>query len=72
MSNFFQWETEVYHRVWHLAYQAGRAARDQDLPRICNLEGRPFCHNDNILKPYKSAWEQGYDGTYLGLPLNIQ
>jgi hypothetical protein len=62
MDGFEKWEREVYPRLWHLAYDVGVKARADGLPRVCNLEGSPHCHNGNVLKVYKSAWEQGWDG----------
>jgi len=54
--------TETYPYIWHLAYDAGENARNKGLPRVCNLKCWPYCYNENILKVYKSAWEQGWDG----------
>lgn len=61
MDALRHFETVEYPRIWHLANDAGKEARKQGLPRVCNLKDSPFCHNGNILKVYKSAWEQGYD-----------
>lgn len=64
MDEFLKWEREIYPRNWKLAYDIGKQAKEYGLPRTCNLEGEPFCYGENkILKVYKSAWEQGYDGT---------
>lgn len=61
MDSYEHFEREIYPKLWHLAYDAGVEARENGLPRICNLEGSPHCHNGKALKPYKSAWEQGWD-----------
>ena len=58
VTKFFE---EEYPRIWKIAYEAGKEARKNGLPRICNLTGSIHCHNGNVLKPYKSAWEQGWD-----------
>lgn len=60
MDSWVQFETEIYPRLWVLAYNKGMNARDSGYPRICNLDGE-HCHNGNPLKVYKSAWEQGWD-----------
>lgn len=58
-----KFETETYPRIWHLAYDAGVEAKNEGLPRICNLKESPFVTpSGNILIVYKSAWEQGWDG----------
>jgi len=62
MNSLEYFETVTYPRLWHLAYEAGEQARKNGLLRICNLEGQMHCHDGNILKVYKSAWEQGWDG----------
>jgi hypothetical protein len=62
MDEIERFMTETYPRLWHLAYDAGVEARKNGLPRNCNLKGNDHCHNDSVLKVYKSAWEQGWDG----------
>lgn len=60
---FEKWLSEEYPKIWHEAYAYGELAREEGLPRECNLLNHSkFGHGDNILKPWKSAWEQGYDG----------
>lgn len=54
--------TVTYPRIWHLANDAGKKARQDGLSRICNLKDELFCHGETVLKVYKSAWEQGWDG----------
>lgn len=57
-----EFERDIYPRIWHLAYDAGVEAREQGLPRICNLNDKHFITpGGNILKVYRSAWEQGWD-----------
>lgn len=56
-----KWERETYPRLWRSAYQLGEEARKNNLPRTCNLDGAEHCHNGVPLKPYRSAWEQGWD-----------
>lgn len=57
-----EFETEVYPRIWREAHAAGVVAREQGLPRVCNLQGSPFCTpSGKVLKVYLSAWEQGWD-----------
>jgi hypothetical protein len=60
MDSFHKWETETYPRIWREAYALGSAAQEQGLPRVCNLTDRKFGPG-YALKPYKSAWEQGWD-----------
>lgn len=63
MGEITKFETETYPRIWHAAYDAGVEARKQGLPRTCNLQESPFClPSGNVLKVYRSAWEQGWDG----------
>ncbi len=57
-----KFESEVYPKLWHLAYDAGIEARTAGLPRQCVLNSEQHCHNGKVLKVYKSAWEQGWDG----------
>jgi hypothetical protein len=62
MDGYIKFETEIYPRIWNLAYNAGFEARDKGLPRICNLNSSPFVTpSGNILRVYKSAWEGGWD-----------
>lgn len=62
MSDYFTWETETYPRLWRLAYDAGTEAKMQGHPRDCNLKDLPWTTpSGQILKVYKSAWEQGWD-----------
>lgn len=62
MNSLIKFETEIYPKIWNLAYNAGVVAKHQGLPRICNLQGRLFITpSGNILKVYKSAWEKGWD-----------
>ena len=60
--DFFTWENEVYPKMHAEAYAVGSEARKQDLPRQCNLEDPKFLHKGKPLKPWLSAWNQGYDG----------
>lgn len=58
-----KFERETYPRIWRSAYAAGVEARTQGLPRLCNMKDSTFCTpSGEVLKPYKSAWEQGWDG----------
>ena len=72
-----QWEREIFPKMWRTAYDAGVEARKQGLPRTdveINLWSMPlatgilpqvncdFCTSGGVLKVYKSAWEQGWDG----------
>jgi hypothetical protein len=59
--DYFTWENEVYPKMWAEAYAAGSSAREQGLPRQCNLEDK-FLWKGEALKPWLSAWNQGYDG----------
>jgi hypothetical protein len=62
MDSWTKFETETYPRIWHLAYNLGAKAKKQALPRICNLKEEPFITpSGDILKVYRSAWEQGWD-----------
>jgi len=61
MDSLLKFETETYPRLWQLAYDAGTKARDEGLPRECNLKNHPHVHKGKALKVYKSAWEQGWD-----------
>lgn len=61
-------ERDIYPRIWREAYNAGSKARDQGLPRSCNLSGRPFVTpGGSVLKVYRSVWEQGWDNDQ-GIP----
>ena len=53
-------ETVTYPKMHAEAKALGDQAREDGLPRECNLTGK-FAHEGTILKDYKSAWEQGYD-----------
>jgi hypothetical protein len=49
--------------TWNKAYALGEAAQKEGKPRVCDLGERCFVTpSGTILKVYKSAWEQGYDG----------
>ena len=66
-ASFEQWLDEVYPKIWHEAYAYGEAAKEEGLPRECNLNYDKFGYathdgGNQFLKPWKSAWEQGYDG----------
>lgn len=62
MDSFIKFETETYPQIWHSAYEMGVNARKQGMPRVCTLQGSPFCTpSGNVLKVYLSAWEQGWD-----------
>ena len=62
MEDFIKWETEEYPRIWNLAFEAGTIARKLGKSRVCDLSGSPFITpSGSILKPYRSAWEQGWD-----------
>jgi hypothetical protein len=64
MDALTKFETETYPRIMQSAYAFGVEAKRQRLPRICNLQGSPFCsQSGHILKVYLSAWEQGWDDT---------
>lgn len=63
-KDIVHWETVEYPKKWESAYSAGVLARENGLPRECNL-GPEFKHNGVILKPWVSAWQCGYDGTFL-------
>lgn len=43
------------------AYQFGEQARNSGLPRECNLGQEFRTLSGDVLKVYKSAWEQGWD-----------
>lgn len=62
MDSLEHFLSEVYPKIWHKAYDAGEKARKEGLPRVCNLGEGFVTPGDNILKVYKSAWEQGWDG----------
>jgi hypothetical protein len=63
MDEFEKWLATDYKENWHWAYDAGVKAREQGKPRICDLHTKLFITPGNeILKVYKSAWEQGWDG----------
>lgn len=62
MEAFHKWETEIYPQIWWEAYAYGESAREEELPRECNLSDPQFISGKTILRVYKSAWEQGYDG----------
>jgi hypothetical protein len=54
---------ELYRLNWQLAYDEGVRAYEAGLPRNCVLQNKPFVTpSGNVLKVYKSAWEQGWDG----------
>lgn len=59
--SYMEWETEVYPKMWHLAYDAGEKARKEGKPRVCDL-GEEFRHNGVVLKLWRCVWEQGWDG----------
>jgi hypothetical protein len=59
---FYKWETEIYPKIWREAYDLGVAAFKAGLPRVCNLGESFRTPSGSILKVYKSAWEQGWDG----------
>ncbi len=61
-SSFNKWESETYPKIWHEAYEYGEKAKAEGLPRECNLSDTKFVSGKTILKVWKSAWEQGYDG----------
>lgn len=42
------------------AYKLGQKAKEEGLPRECNL-GYEYYDQRNIFKVYKSAWEEGWD-----------
>lgn len=64
MDEYLKWEQEVYPVLWHQAYDLGKKACLNGLPRECNLSTKDHCYGEDkkILKVYKSAWEQGWDG----------
>jgi hypothetical protein len=47
---------------WHQAYALGDAAQRAGKPKECDLGEGFQTPGGSILKVYKSAWEQGYDG----------
>ena len=53
--------SETYPKLWHLAFNEGYKARDNGHPKICNLQDVQFGHFGQVLKPYVSAWHQGYE-----------
>ena len=59
--NFWQWEAEVYPKIWAEAYEKGEEARKDGLPRECNLDEQ-FRHKGKVLSVWENVWEQGYDG----------
>ena len=61
-DRFNKFFDETYPKLWHEAYDLGNEAKNQGLPRHCNLPDGKFCHNGSPLTVYKEAWEQGYDG----------
>jgi len=49
-------------KLWQEAFKEGNIARNAGLLRICNLtDDRFLTPGREILKVYKSAWEQGWD-----------
>lgn len=60
--NYWDWETEVYPQMHAEATAAGKQAREEGLPRECNLIDPEFIHNGEPLRLWKKIWEQGYDG----------
>ncbi len=61
-AGFHKWQTETYPEIWKEAFAYGESAKEEGLPRECNLSDSKFGSGKTILKVYKSAWEQGYDG----------
>lgn len=63
--SIWEFENVTYPRLWHIAFDAGRKASEDGLPRECNMTRAIYLEhvleNGNILKVYKSAWEQGWD-----------
>lgn len=66
--NYF--ETVTYPKIWRRAFDLGVEARAAGLPFDCNLQGKPFCHNNKCLKVYKSAWEQGWESESINMLQN--
>jgi hypothetical protein len=62
--DYWQWESEVYPKNWHRAYDEGELARKSGLPKVCNLSEKcpDLCWEGDPIGPYLSAWNQGWDG----------
>jgi hypothetical protein len=53
-------------KIWNTAYQLGAKARDRGRPMDCDLTAKKYLTpSGEILKVYKSAWEQGWSGAKL-------
>lgn len=60
--SYEEWERDVYPKMWAEAYEAGKKAKEDGLPRTCNLTDSNFCHDGNPLRVWRQVWEQGWDG----------
>lgn len=58
--DFATFFNDVYPRLRQVAYESGKLAKRNRLPRECNLRGI-FCRNGIVMFPYESAWMHGYD-----------
>lgn len=61
-DSFQKFVEEIYPRICAEAYKLGVKAKNDGLPRICNLCSEPYITpSGNVLKVYKEVWESGWD-----------
>jgi|688.fasta_scaffold1603182_2 hypothetical protein len=59
--NYLKWESEVYPKIRAECRRLGQIARENGLPRVCNMEDYKTPSGE-YLRVYLEAWLQGYDG----------
>ena len=61
-ARFIAWESEIHPRMCSEARRLGQIARENGLPRVCNLGEEYQTRSGAFLKVYLEPWMQGYDG----------
>ena len=61
-ARIIAWESEIHPKICSEARRLGQIARENGLPRVCNLGEEYQTRSGAFLKVYLEPWMQGYDG----------
>lgn len=61
-ARIIAWESEIHPKICSEARRLGQIARENGLPRVCNLGKEYQTRSGAFLKVYLEPWLQGYDG----------